>query len=450
LPLIGIGYCISFVDRVNISFAAATMNRDLGFTATVYGLGGGLFFLSYALLEVPSNILLARFGARRWIARIMVTWGLLAAGMMFVKTPLQFYAMRLLLGAAEAGFFPGVIYYLTFWFPAEYRGRAISRFYVALPISNIVMGSLAGGLLGLSGRLGLKGWQWLFLLEGLPAVVMGIVILFLLPDRPEDARWLSSDDRAWLSGRLARDAADPRRRPDHGVMKALLDPTVLGFTAVNFISLGAFYAFNLSAPSILGARTHLPPGAVGYIVAFGGALGAAAMVFNGWSSDRRSERYLHLATPLALSALAYGIMSLITAPAVVVPAYWLAIACNAAIGSVFWLAPGDTIAPRQLAVAFAAMNSVGQLGSFLAASLWGVAKDASGGERIGLTSISAAFCIAVVVLAPPRVGQSGLKRRARSIAPPTPSADTASKKNNFTTLSTGRRAGVATTLTSLI
>src|ERR1700739_3507611 len=172
IPLIGIAYGVAYTERVNISFAALQMNRDLHFTASAYGLGAGLFFLSYAACEIPSNLLLVRFGARRWIARIMLTWGLLAAGMMFVKTPVEFYAMRFVLGAAEAGFFPGVVFYLIQWFPASVRARTVSRFYVALPLSSVVMGAIAGALLGLQGRLGLAGWQWLFLAEGLPAVVL--------------------------------------------------------------------------------------------------------------------------------------------------------------------------------------------------------------------------------------------------------------------------------------
>jgi ACS family tartrate transporter-like MFS transporter len=187
LPLLFLGYGIAYVDRLNISFAALQMNQDLHFSAIVYGLGGGLFFLSYAFFEVPSNLLLLRFGARRWIARIMVTWGILAAGMMFVRTPTQFYAMRFLLGMAEAGFFPGVVCFLMQWFPAEYRGRAISRFYIAYPLSAVVMGAIAGPLLGLDGHFELAGWQWLFLVEGLPAVLLGGVILVCLPNSPAQA-----------------------------------------------------------------------------------------------------------------------------------------------------------------------------------------------------------------------------------------------------------------------
>src|SRR5579863_3009909 len=202
LPVIAVGYGLAYMDRVNISFASLRMNDDLHFSATVYGLGAGLFFIGYALCEVPSNLLMLRFGARRWLTRIMLTWGVLAAAMMFVRTPREFYALRLLLGIAEAGFFPGVVYYLTLWFPASMRARAISRFYIALPLSSTVMGSIAGWLMGLNGRLGLAGWQWLFLLEGLPAALFGFVIYGMLPDSPAHAKWLSAEEKIALQQQL--------------------------------------------------------------------------------------------------------------------------------------------------------------------------------------------------------------------------------------------------------
>jgi MFS transporter, ACS family, tartrate transporter len=193
LPLIALGFGIANIDRANISFASLQMNRDLHFSASIYGLGAGLFFLSYAACELPSNLLLVRFGARRWIARIMFTWGVIAMGMMFVKTPLQFFVMRLSLGAAEAGFFPGVVFYLMQWFPAEMRARALSRFYVAVLLSSVLMGVIAGALLNLQGRLGLAGWQWLFFIEGLPAVLLSILFLTYLPDKPAEAKWLTEE-----------------------------------------------------------------------------------------------------------------------------------------------------------------------------------------------------------------------------------------------------------------
>src|SRR5690349_13488411 len=226
IPLIGIAYGVAYTDRVNISFAALQMNRDLHFSASTYGFGAGLFFLSYAACEIPSNLLLYRFGARRWLARIMITWGLLAMGMMFVKTPVEFYIVRFLLGMSEAGFFPGVVYYLSQWFPANARARTVSRFYVALPLSSVFMGGLAGALLSLQGRLGLAGWQWLFLAEGLPAVLLSAVFFFFLPNTPADAKWLAAEERDWLLDRLRADNSAIGEPHAEGALSAIFNPRV--------------------------------------------------------------------------------------------------------------------------------------------------------------------------------------------------------------------------------
>jgi ACS family tartrate transporter-like MFS transporter len=398
LPLLGIGYGIAYMDRINISFAAQRMNADLHFTATLYGLGAGLFFLSYALFEIPSNLLLVRFGARRWIARIMLTWGVLAICMMFVRTPLQFCVLRFMLGVAEAGFFPGVIYYLTLWYPSEYRGRAISRFHVALPLSKVVMGAIAGALLGLQGRLGLTGWQWLFLLEGLPALVMSAVILFCLPDKPGTVGWLTPVEKDWLEQRMTADLIRPDRQQNHGVLKALMNPLVLAFMAVDFIILGSYNAFNLSAPLVLSGATHLDATGVGYIVATGGVLASAAMIFNGWNSDRTGERFLHLACPLALSVLAFAGLSLTKSPALVVGAYWAAMCADAACNPVVWLAPCEAISPKAMAPSVAAINSIAFAGAFVGPLLWGMSRDATGSFRAGLITLSAAFLGAAILV----------------------------------------------------
>jgi ACS family tartrate transporter-like MFS transporter len=398
VPLIALGYCFAFVDRVNISFAAQTMNRDLHFTATIYGLGGGLFFLSYALCGVPSNLLLVKFGARRWLAALMITWGLIAASMMFVRTPMQFYVVRFLLGAAEAGFFPGVIYYLSRWFPAEVRGRAISRFYVAWPLSNAAMGLVAGSLLGLEGRLGLAGWQWLLLVEGVPAALMGVVILSLLPEAPRAAKWLSPEEQGWIEHKLALELASAARHPDRGMLRALVNPIVLAFAFVNIVVLGSYYAFNLSAPQILGDATHLGVAGVGYVVAAGGLFGAASMLLFGWHSDYRSERFVHLAVPLLASAAAYGLLAMSSEPAVAIFAYGLAIASNAGIAATFWLVPSEVLAPRAMAVSVAAMNSVGQLGSFVSPFLWGVARDATGSYHLGITLLPLGYTVTALIV----------------------------------------------------
>jgi ACS family tartrate transporter-like MFS transporter len=397
LPLILLGYLVSYMDRVNISFAAPQMNAQLGFTASIYGFGGGLFFISYALLEIPSNLALARVGARRWIARIMITWGLVAMSMALVRTPLQFYALRFLLGAAEAGFFPGVIYYLGLWFPQTHRGRAISRFYIAAPLASVVMGAVAGSLLGLDGHFGLRGWQWLLIAEGAPAVVLAFVFLRFLPDRPETVSWLTADQRAWLTGRLAADNAAVGA-PDHGQFRALFRPQVLALTLVNFLYLGPYYAFALSAPAVLRQATGLDAAQVGYLVAAGGLIGAAGMGFIGWSSDRRGERYLHLAIPLVAAAAAFAVIAWSPGPVAVMAAYLALMASSFAVSGAFWLAPGEIVHPRAVAVTVAAINGAGQVGSFLFPWLWGLAKDATGGYRAGLSALPLAFLAGAAIV----------------------------------------------------
>lgn len=406
LPLLGLGYGAAYMDRINIGFAALRMNADLHFSATVYGLGAGLFFLAYAAFEVPSNLLLARFGARRWMARIMLTWGLLASAMMFVRTPLEFYVMRFLLGLAEAGFFPGVIYYLTLWFPLAHRGRAISRFYVAWPLSSLVMGAVAGSLLGLNGTLGLAGWQWLFLIEGLPAIALSAVFLFALPDSPEGARWLSPTEKAWLAGRLA---GDNPVFADHHMWRVLRQGPMLALGVANLLILGSFYAFNLSAPVYLAGATGLSAAKVGYVIAVSGLLGAISMLSAGWISDRTGERYWHMAIPLALMAGAFAVMSQTHAPGVVVGAFLAAAMCNAAVGAIFWTAPAPFLTPRSAALGLAAINCVGQTGSFFLPWAWGVARDRTGSFQAGLTALPVAFLIAAGLVL-------YLKGRARRVA----------------------------------
>jgi ACS family tartrate transporter-like MFS transporter len=398
LPLIGLGYGVAYMDRVNISFAATRMNADLHFSATIYGLGGGLFFLAYALFEVPSNLLLVRVGARRWLARIMLTWGLLAVGMMFVRTPLEFYVVRFLLGAAEAGFFPGVIFYLMRWFPPDERGRAISRFYVAYPLSSVFMGGVAGALLGLQGRLGLAGWQWLFLVEGLPALVMSVVFLTRLPETPATAAWLTFDEKAWLARRLASSDATGSDPPGHGLRHALANPMVLAMGVVNLLYLGTGYAFALSAPGLLDGATHLGVTRVGYLVAAGGLLGAVAMLATAWSADRTGERYFHLAVPLALGATGYGIMSLWHAPLAMMAAYLLTAIAQAGSAAVFWLIPSDALRDRSAAVGIAVINAIGMIGSFSAPFVWGVLKDRTGDFEAGLRCLPILLLLAVGIV----------------------------------------------------
>ena len=393
LPLIALSYGIAYMDRVNISFAAAKMNADLHFSATIYGIGGGLFFLSYALFEVPSSLALIKVGARRWLARIMITWGILAVAMMFVTVPWQFYTLRFLLGLAEAGFFPGVLIYLTPWFPNAYRARAVSRFYVAIPISQILMGGLAGTLLGLHGTLSLKGWQWLFLLEGLPAVIMGVIVLFLLPDKPQDVAWLKDTEKDWIARRMAADAL-ARGEESHNLLKAISNPTVLILGLINFLFIGCNYALVLSAPQVLAKAGHMDITHAGYVIAASGVIGVFSMVLAGWSSDRTGERFWHMG--LALFAMGAGgfILALIHLPVMAIGGYLLMMAGSFAAQGINPAIPGDILPARSAGISFAAINTISQCGSFVAPILWGLSKDASGSYDLGLTLLPVGFITA--------------------------------------------------------
>jgi ACS family tartrate transporter-like MFS transporter len=237
IPFLFVLFICNFLDRTNVAIAALQMNRDLQFSASAYGLGAGIFFVGYSLFEVPSNLILVRVGARKWIARIMISWGLVASAMMFVRTPMHFYVLRFLLGVAEAGFFPGIIFYLSQWFPAPQRARAMARFMIAVPLSAAIGNPLSGALLGLDGRLDLPGWQWLFLLEGIPSVLLGFVVFGFLTDRHEDAHWLSADQRAWLAARMRRDRESCTSAHGLPTLRALAHPVVLLASLVYFLAM---------------------------------------------------------------------------------------------------------------------------------------------------------------------------------------------------------------------
>jgi ACS family tartrate transporter-like MFS transporter len=387
LPVIGVGYGLAYMDRINISFAALQMNRALHFSASVYGFGAGLFFIGYALCEVPSNLLLLRFGARKWLARIMFTWGLLATAMLFVRTPLEFNVLRLLLGMAEAGFYPGVIYYLTLWFPARMRARAVSRFYVSLPLSSVVMGALAGWLMGLGGKLGLSGWQWLFLVEGLPTAVFSLVILKMLPDNPAKAAWLTADEKAWLDRQLKADGASAHLGHNAGVAQALLSPKVWMIGAYFFFALITSYAYSFSAPAILQGVTGWSVTNVGFLVACFGVAGAAGMLLNSAHSDRSGERALHCMIPCVVMAAGFLTASYAKEP-------WLVVVSLAAsyIAFMAMLGPANAIpmqflAGRAAAAGLAAMNTITMFAGFVGPYWMGVMKDYTGSYDAGLRGL---------------------------------------------------------------
>jgi len=396
LPLIALGYCMAYMDRVNISFASLQMNRVLHFSATVYGLGAGFFFLSYAACEIPSNLLLLRFGARRWLARIMLTWGALAVSMMLVRTPVQFYVVRFFLGMAEAGFFPGVLYYLMQWFPPEMRARAVSRFYVSLPLSSVIMGLLAGALLSLQGRLGLAGWQWLFLVEGLPSIALGFVFLFCLPDTPAHATWLSREEQEWLIGRIREDAAAGGHAESFG--RALLDVRVWQLALLSICMLGSVYAYTFSAPAILTKLTGFNVTNVGFLIAAMNLVGAAGMILNAIHSDRVCERYWHVIIPFLVITCGFLVGGISTLPWIAVPALAAMVISHSSLQGPLLSIPAIFLKGRSAASGIAAMNTIGMLGGFLGPYWMGVAKDLTGDYQRGLLTLTVPGFIAAATM----------------------------------------------------
>jgi ACS family tartrate transporter-like MFS transporter len=416
-PLLGIGYLIAYMDRVNVSFAALQMNQALHFSASAYGLGAGLFFVSYAVCEVPSNLLLVRFGARRWLARIMLSWGVLSIAMMFVRTPWQFYLARLALGAAEAGFFPGIIFYLSQWYPIAKRSQAISRFYIALPLSSVVMGSLAGMLLNLNGRLNLAGWQWLFLVEGLPAILMSLLFLLYLPDGPHKAAWLSDRERSWILLQLQKESADCAARNADSIGSAFREPRVWLLGAFLFCLYLSWYGFTFIAPSILLKATGFSVTRIGFAFALFGALGAASMLLSGWHSDRTRERYFHTLIPTLAMAVAFIAVALSARPAIVLTAFALLFITGMATQPPVWALPTNFLHGKPAAVGIATINTMSICGGFVGPWWIGVAHDLTGTYSRGLlTLVLPLLAASGIILIARRYSKAELSQRQLAIS----------------------------------
>jgi ACS family tartrate transporter-like MFS transporter len=397
IPLIALGYGVAYMDRVNISYAQLQMNADLHFSNTIYGFGAGLFFLSYAACEIPSNLLLYRFGARRWLARIMVSWGIVAMAMMFVRTPMQFYAARFLLGVAEAGFFPGIIFYILQWYPAHLRARAITRFYIAFPISTIVMGALAGALMGLQGHLGLRGWQWLFLVEGLPAIVLGIAFFLLLPDGPADASWLTGPERDSILSAVEHDTATAHA-DRHSVATAFLDARVW-LIGIFFLCVQAgYWAYGFSAPAIVQDVTHAGIANTGFLLAALGILGAVAMVLAGMHSDRTADRHSHVLPWVLLMLAGFVGCGLSGSPLIALPALAVVFCSYCAMQGPLWAIPAAYLTGRSAAAGIAAINMLGILGGFIGPYWMGLARDLTGNYQRGLLTMTAPLLLAAAIM----------------------------------------------------
>jgi len=397
IPLIALGYGCAYMDRVNISFASLQMNRDLHFSSTVYGFGAGLFFLSYAVCEVPSNLLLYRFGARRWLSRIMITWGVIAIGMIFVRTPWQFYLARFLLGVAEAGFFPGIVFYLMQWFPADLRARTVTRFYISLPLSSAVMGAVAGALLNLQGHLHLAGWQWLFLVEALPAVALGIAFLAMLPDGPATAAWLTEPERQSILAAVARDSA-PQHAADGSIGPALRDRRTWLLGIFMCCMLASNYACTFSAPAILQDSTGLSTSRVGFTITVISLLATAAMLWNGRRSDRTGQRHWNVIPQCLLMAAGFLLCGLSRAPIPVIAGIAAVTIGYTAMQGPLFAIPSTFLTGKSAAAGIAAMNTIAITGGFIGPYWMGFARDRTGAYQFGLLLMFVPMLLAAAIM----------------------------------------------------
>jgi len=388
LPFLMLLYVVAFLDRVNVNFAALAMGHDLGFGPREFGFGAGVFFLGYFLFEIPGTLIVERWSARRWMTRILISWGLVAAAMSLVKTPTQFYALRFFLGLAEAGFFPGIIVYLTHWFPAPDRAKAMGLFTVALPISNMLGAPISGLLLGVHWA-GLAGWRWLFIIEGAPAVILGVVTFFFLTDRPQAARWLPPDERAWMVDTLAAEAA---RRPGataHRFGVALGDRRVWLLSLAYFLVVVPSYGFQLWLPQVVRNGSNLSSLGVSLVVDLAYVFGLPSLLLFGWSSDRSRERRWHAAIPIRMLSSGLCATALLQGhwPAVLLGLILAGAGLNAHLPA-FWALPPTFLGGSAAAGSIGLINSIGNLGGFVGPYLVGFLKEGRSSFAPGLVALA--------------------------------------------------------------
>jgi ACS family tartrate transporter-like MFS transporter len=399
IPVMCLMYVASFLDRSNVSFAALTMNRDLGLTPASYGFASGIFFWGYFFFEVPSNLMLERLGARLWMCRIMVSWGVLSMLCAFVTGALSYSVVRFLLGAAEAGLYPGLILYMTYWFPQATRARFIAMFLAAVPAASALGGPLSGWLLGF--ERGLHGWQWMFLLEGIPSVLLGFAVLWLLPDRPASATWLSAEEKAIIAARLAADRADDAHlRTMHGFWEMLADKRIWIFVIADFPIVIALYGVNLWMPLMI-KELGFSNLETGFLVVLPYAVAMAAMVLIGLSSDRRGERVFHVAGSALLGSAGLFWAAFAHSPTALILAFCLGSVGMYAALAVFWTLPTSILRGLAAAGGLALLNSFANLGGFFGPYLMGWAKEQTGTYTFGLEVLAgflAFACVSVIVV----------------------------------------------------
>jgi ACS family tartrate transporter-like MFS transporter len=400
VPFIFICYVIAYIDRVNIGFAASDLQRDLGLSDWAYGLGAGLFFLGYFAFEIPSNLILERVGARLWIARIMIVWGLVSMGTMFVTGETSFYVARVLLGLAEAGFFPGMVLYLTYWIPKTDRARAGALFMTAAPVAMIVGAPVSAALLALDGWLGLRGWQWLFLIEGLPAVLLGIATLFFLTDRPEQAEWLAPEERAWLSGVMNRERAERAQHQHGSELRGLLSGRVWLLSFAYFLNALVTYGVYLWLPRILRDASGFSGFTLSAITAVPFVAALVAMVLVGRHSDRTGERKWHVVACAATAAVGLVLAAWFQASVpLLVLSFTLSQIGQRSVMSVFWAIPPIFLGGTAAAAGIAMINAIGNLGGAVGPTVMGWLRESTGTYTVGLLVLVAALLLEALLVA---------------------------------------------------
>jgi D-galactonate transporter len=398
VPFLLLCYIFAYLDRVNVGIAGLTMNRDLGISPSEFGWSAGLFFFGYFLAEVPSNLALQAFGARKWIARILITWGLLSAATAFAVGPVSFGVLRFLLGIGEAGFTPGVFLYFTYWFPAQARGKATASFLLGIPIANIIGAPLSSSLLALDGVAGLAGWQWLLIIEGLPATILGFVCLFVLTDKPEQAKWLTPEERKWLTEVLARERQAIAAKHSSTLKDAFTNWRVLMCAAVNFCAIIGSVGLGLWMPQIL-KGFGFSVVTVGFLAAIPYICGAVAMLLWARLSDESGERSWFVACGLILGAIALVVCGFSTSSALI---FILAL-CGAVVGimcyqSTFWPIPSSFLTGSAAAGGLALIVSIGNLGGFVGPFLIGTIREATGSFSWALISVGAVLTLGAILI----------------------------------------------------
>ncbi|MDY0746936.1 MFS transporter [Paucibacter sp. R3-3] len=396
VPFIMLLYFVAYIDRVNIGFASLTMKTDLGFTASMLGFGAGIFFWGYFLFEVPSNVVLHKVGARLWIARVMVTWGVISAAMALVKGPTSFYVIRFLLGAAEAGFFPGIILYLSYWFPAQHRAGVTAFFMAAAPISTALGSPVSAALLELDGIMGMHGWQWLFVLEAVPALVLGVVVFFYMTDRPEQATWLKDDERAWLVKTMNAENARKAGTSQHSLFSGLANPKVLALSLVYFGTSAGLYTLGIWAPQII-KQLGVSSMTVGLLNAVPPSISVVAMIWWSRRSDRSGERTWHVVLPCVAAAVGLAIATESTSMFGLIAALTLVNIGISCAKPPLWSMPTTFLSGAAAATGIATINSIGNLGGFFGPAMIGWIKDSTGSFSGGLYFVAGLLVLSAVL-----------------------------------------------------